>query len=65
VRDAEDKERLEYIQAHLNVSHLTDEYEKYKTVNVTEVSFRFFVFEITAFLAFASACPRGLLAAQH
>jgi hypothetical protein len=37
VRDAEDKDRLEYIQARLNLSQLTAEYEKYKIVNVTNV----------------------------
>ena len=37
VKDSEDRERLEHIQANLNTSACTGELDKYRLINVTQV----------------------------
>ena len=39
MKDAEDRDRLEYIQANLNTTHLTAELEKYRNIDVTAVCY--------------------------
>ena len=37
VKDAEDRDRLEFIQANLNTSACVGELDKYRLINVTQV----------------------------